>query len=92
MSEKPYPTLDALVKAVTEEPDVQTGVALLAKGLGQLVQDAGVDPNRVLSFARSIAMKAEELAAAVVANSPVAPAPVRNPADGPPPEEPPPAA
>lgn len=92
MSEKPYPTLSALLAAVTEEPDVHAGVALLVKGLSQLVQDAGVDPNRVLSFARNIAAQAEKLAAAVVANSPVAPPPERNPADGPPPEEPPPAA
>ena len=66
--------LDTLETRVTETKDAEDSAILLLNQLADMLRAAASDPARILSLADQLKAKSDALGAAVVANTPQAPA------------------
>jgi hypothetical protein len=69
--------MDALIVQVTKNSEVEASAILLIQGIAQQLKDAianGADPIKLAELTTQLDNSAQALAAAVAANTPVAPA------------------
>jgi len=66
--------LDTLETRVTETKDAEDSAILLLNQLADMLRASASDPARILSLADQLKAKSDALGAAVVANTPQAPA------------------
>jgi hypothetical protein len=69
--------MDALIVQVTKNSEVEASAILLIQGIAQQLKDAianGADPVKLAELTTQLDNSAQALAAAVAANTPVAPA------------------
>ena len=69
--------MDALIVQVTKNSEVEASAILLIQGIAQQLKDAianGADPVKLAELTSQLDNSAQALAAAVAANTPVAPA------------------
>lgn len=72
--------LDALKAQVAHNTDVELSAVVLIKGLADQIAASHDDPAALVELTSKLHDSAEALAAALVANTPAAPAPVVEPA------------
>lgn len=65
---------DALQASVTKETTVEQSAIVLLNSLSQQIKDAGTDPVALANITAQIDANSTALAAAIVANTPAAPA------------------
>jgi len=65
--------LDDLTAQVTRNADVEKSAVLLLQGLKQKLDEAGTDPSKLKALSDQLAATDDDLAAAIVANTPAAP-------------------
>lgn len=63
---------DNLATKVTANGDVQESAIVLLNGLSQLIKDAAGDPARLAAITNDLDSHTQRLAAAVIANTPLA--------------------
>jgi hypothetical protein len=71
--------LDALTAEVARNTTVEKSALALIKGFAAQLAAAGTDPVKLKALQASLAANDDELAAAVAANTPVAPTPTPTP-------------
>jgi len=74
--------MDALTAQVNATRDGESAALLLIQGIAARITAAGTDPAALTALTTELSTSSASLAAAVVANTPVAPAPVVVPAVG----------
>ncbi len=62
--------LSSITQEVTESTDAQQSAVILLKGLKQRLDEAGVDQTKLKELSDSLSASTDELAAAIVANTP----------------------
>lgn len=67
--------LDALSAQVANNTDVEASAVQLLENISQLLRDAGTDRTKLTALANNLETSRTALAAAIVANTPVAVAP-----------------
>lgn len=73
--------LSTLADSVAANGDVVDSAITLLNGLYEQLQAAGTDPAAIAALADELKAQTDALAAAVAANTPVAPAPVEPPVE-----------
>jgi hypothetical protein len=72
--------LDALTQEVNDSITVEASAIVLITGLSAQITAAGTDPAKLSALTAQLDAGKQQLAAAIVANTPAAPAPVVAPA------------